>query len=93
MPKKRKYGTFSGTLDELKSGQFFANAQMRSSRRKSPWNLLLVLVLPLWLILWWQGLKLARILATALLHGHTRRTRTGSLTHLLECLHSGRIRE
>ncbi len=70
MPRKRKYGTLGGTLDELKSGQFLANAQMRSSRRKSPWNLLLVLILPLWLILWWEALKLARILATAVRHGH-----------------------
>jgi hypothetical protein len=70
MPRKRKYGTLGGTLDELKSGQFFGNAQMRSTRRKSPWNLLLVLVLPLWLILWWEGLKLARFLATAVRHGH-----------------------
>jgi len=70
MPPKHKYGTLGGTLDELKSGRFFANAQMRSSRRKSPWNLLLVLALPLWLIMWWASLKLARILATALLHGH-----------------------
>ncbi len=69
MPRKRKYGTLGETLDELKSGQFFGNAQMRSSRRKSPWNLLLVLALPLWLILYWEGLKLARFLATALRHG------------------------
>jgi len=68
MPK-RKYGTLGGTLDELKSGQFLGNARMRSSRRKSPWNLLLVLVLPLWLILWWEGLNLARLLATAARHG------------------------
>ena len=70
MARKRKYGTLGGTLDELKSGQFFGNARIRSSRRKSPWNLLLVLVLPLWLILWWEGLKLARFLATAARHGH-----------------------
>jgi hypothetical protein len=70
MPRKRKYGTIGGTLDELKSGQFFANAQMRSSRRKSPWNFLLVLAVPLWFILWWEGLKLARLLATAARHGH-----------------------
>jgi hypothetical protein len=70
MPRKRKYGTLGGTIDELKSGQFFGNAQMRSSRRKSPWNLLLILVFPLWLILWWEGLKLARFLAMAARHGH-----------------------
>ena len=71
MPRKRKAGSFGATLNELKSGQFLANAQMRSSRRKSPWNLLLVLILPLWLILWWEGLELARILATAVRHGHS----------------------
>src|SRR5580704_7083609 len=65
MPSKRKYGTLGGTLDELKSGQFLGNAQTRSSRRKSPWNLLLLTVLPLWLVLWWEGLKVARILAMA----------------------------
>jgi hypothetical protein len=70
MPRKRKYGTLGGTLDELKSGQFLANAQNRSSRRKSPWNLLLLLALPLWLILWWDGLRLSRFLATAARHGH-----------------------
>jgi hypothetical protein len=70
MPQKRKYGTLGGTLDELKSGQFLGNAQMRSSRRKSPWNLLLILVFPLWLILWREGLNLARFLAMAARHGH-----------------------
>jgi len=69
MPRKRKYGTMGGTVDEIKSGQLLANAQMRSSRRKSPWNLLLVLVLPLWLILWWEGLTLSRFLATVARHG------------------------
>jgi hypothetical protein len=70
MARKRKYGTLGGTLDELKSGQFFGNAQIRSSRRKSPWNLLLLLALPLWIVLFLEGLKLARFLATAARHGH-----------------------
>jgi hypothetical protein len=70
MARKRKYGTLGGSLNELKSGQFLGNARMRSSRRKSPWNLLLLLILPLWIILFLEGLKLARFLATALLHGH-----------------------
>jgi hypothetical protein len=69
MKRKRKYGTLGGTLDELKSGKFFGNAQMRSSRRKSPWNLLLLLALPLWIVLFLEGLNLARFLATALRHG------------------------
>jgi hypothetical protein len=69
MPRKRKYGTLGGTLDELKSGKFFGNAQMRSSRRKSPWNLLLLLALPLWMTLFVEGLNLARFLATALRPG------------------------
>jgi hypothetical protein len=69
MARKRKYGTLGGTLDELKSGKFFGNAQMRSSRRKSPWNLLLLLALPLWIILFLEGLNLARFLATAARHG------------------------
>jgi hypothetical protein len=70
MARKRKYGTLGGALDELKSGQFFGNAQMRSSRRKSPWNLLLLLALPLWIVLFLEGLNLARFLATAARHGH-----------------------
>jgi hypothetical protein len=67
--RKRKYGTLGGTLDELKSGKFVGNARTRSSRRKSPWNLLLLLILPLWLVLSWEGLKLSRFLATLARHG------------------------
>ena len=70
MARKRKYGTLGGTLDELKSGEFVGNARARSSRRKSPWNLLLLLIFPLWLVLWWEGIKLTRLLATLARHGH-----------------------
>jgi hypothetical protein len=69
MARKRKYGTLGGTLDEMKSGQFLGNARVRSSGRKSPWNLLLLLALPLWIFLFLEGLKLARFLATAARHG------------------------
>ena len=58
-------------LHELRHGTFLANAQGRSSRRKSPWNLLLLLVIPVWLALLIEGTRLARIVALALLHGRT----------------------
>lgn len=58
-------------LYELRHGTFLANAQRRSSRRKSPWNLLLLLVIPLWPALLIEGTGLARVVALALLHGRT----------------------
>jgi hypothetical protein len=54
---------------ELRHGTFLQNAQARSSRRKSPWNLLLLLVLPVWLSLFIEGLRFAKVLAHALMHG------------------------
>lgn len=51
MPKDRKPGTLESTLDEIKSGAFVVNARRRSSRRKSRWNILLLLIFPLWLAL------------------------------------------
>src|SRR5579862_7743670 len=40
LKKNHKPGSLGSTVDELKRGTFFANAKSRSSRRKSPWNLL-----------------------------------------------------
>lgn len=71
MSDKRKYGTLGGTLDELKSGKFLANAKIRSSRRKSRWNLPLLLAVPVWLTLLFASIKIARIVALELLHGHS----------------------
>lgn len=47
----------------MRQGTFVANAQRRSSRRKSPWNLLLVLIIPLWIFLWLKSLALVWNLA------------------------------
>jgi hypothetical protein len=54
-------------IHELRHGKFFANAQARSSRRKSRWNMLLLLVVPLWLFLFMEGTRLARVVAHAFL--------------------------
>jgi hypothetical protein len=69
LTKNHKPGSLGSTVDELKRGTFFANARSRSSRRKSPWNLLLLLALPLWIGLLVEGIKLARTVALLLLHG------------------------
>ena len=69
MTTKKAPGTLGSVLDELKSGTFLGNARARASRRKSPWNLLLILVLPLWLVLWWSGVQLAIFTQSTLLHG------------------------
>ena len=68
-PLKHKDAPLSTILTELKRGTFRANAQSRSSRRKSPWNLLLLLVLPVWMALFVEGLRLAKALAGVLVHG------------------------
>jgi hypothetical protein len=69
--KRHKPGSLRSTADEFRRGTFFANAQTRSSRRKSRWNLLLLLALPLWIGLWSEAIKLAKTTATFLLHGRT----------------------
>ena len=51
MKPTAKAGSLKATLNELKQGTWLGNAQTRASRRKSPWNFLLVLVLPAWLLL------------------------------------------
>jgi hypothetical protein len=59
MKRKRGSGTLGGTIDEIKSGTFFSNARVRSSRRKSRWNLLLpIVIFPLWLAFWWVAVEL-----------------------------------
>ena len=58
MKKQRRTGTLGGTIDEIKNGTFVANARVRSSRRKSKWNFLLLLIFPLWLAIWWASVEL-----------------------------------
>ena len=38
---------------------WFVAALGRARRRKSPWNLLLLVAFPLWAVLWWGGFRLA----------------------------------
>jgi hypothetical protein len=70
-PPKYKDAPLRATWHELKRGTFLGNAQARSSRRKSPWNLLLLLVVPVWLSLFIEGLRLAKAIARMLMHGRT----------------------
>jgi len=65
-----KPSVVKATLREMKEGNWLANAQRRSSRRKSPWNLLLILCFPLWLALWFAGVRLAHSVAVQLMQGH-----------------------
>jgi hypothetical protein len=67
---KDKPDTVRATLREIKAGTWLANARQRSSRRKSPWNLLLILCLPLWLALWFGGVRVSHAVAVLLMHGH-----------------------
>jgi hypothetical protein len=69
-PKYRD-SPFRTVLYELRHGTFLANALARSSRRKSRWNLLLLLVVPAWPALLIEGTRLARLVALALLRGRT----------------------
>jgi len=69
MAKQPKPGSLGSVADELKKGTFFGNAQTRSSRRRSPWNLLLLLIFPLWIWLLLEGVRIARLVALFLLHG------------------------
>ncbi len=62
-------GTLKGTLQELRGGTWGKNAQNRAARRKSAWNLLLVLfVVPFWLVLWWAISDLGYLMHFALHH-------------------------
>jgi hypothetical protein len=58
MSRQPKPGTFKSALSEMRQGTFLRNAQRRSSRRKSPWNLLLLLIFPLWIFLWFKTLAI-----------------------------------
>jgi nitrate reductase NapE component len=56
----------AGTVEEMRQGTWAENARQRSSRRKSPWNLLLLLIFPLWGVLWWLTVLLGGALHFAL---------------------------
>ena len=58
MARDHKPGTLRGTVDEIRRGDFIANARLRSTRRKSPWNLLLLLIFPLWIFVWFKSLAI-----------------------------------
>jgi hypothetical protein len=74
MTVKPQPGSVRATLQELKAGTWYGNARGRASRRKSPWNFLLILVLPLWLFLWFGGEWLTQWLKNALLSQHPSQT-------------------
>jgi hypothetical protein len=50
----------------MRRGTWAANARRRASRRKSPWNLLLLLQFPLWCGVWWFMVLLGGALHFAL---------------------------
>jgi hypothetical protein len=58
MSRPPKPGTLRSALHEMRSGTFLGNAQLRSRRRKSPWNLLLLLIFPVWAFLWMKILAI-----------------------------------
>ena len=68
MPRAPKPGTSRAALREMREGTFIRNARLRATRRKSPWNLLLLLVFPLWLYLWFKSIAILWNLA-CLAHG------------------------
>ncbi|MGB6633447.1 MAG: hypothetical protein WBE52_19560, partial [Terriglobales bacterium] len=57
-----------GTFKEMREGTWVQNAQRRASRRKSPWNLLLLLIFPLWWALWWAMVEVGCLLHFVLNH-------------------------
>ena len=69
MAKTHKPGTLGAAVGEMRRGEFLVNAQVRASRRKSPWNLLLLLIFPLWIWLWLQTLALVWHLALLMSKG------------------------
>src|SRR5207247_8013714 len=50
------YSGLSRRANAMRS--WFVAALGRARRRKSPWNLLLLLALPLWALIWWGGFRL-----------------------------------
>ena len=62
-------GSVKAASRELREGTWLGNARIRASRRKSPWNLLLILALPLWLAIWWLCVSASRFMAHLITHG------------------------
>jgi len=71
MTEKHEPESLGAAAAEIKHGTFLGNAMSRSSRRKSPWNFLLLLIFPLWGWLLIEGVQLARMAAILLLRGHS----------------------
>jgi hypothetical protein len=69
MKSRRKKGPLETLIHELRTGKWLGNASLRASRRKSPWNLLLVLVVPLWLVLFFAGITSSHTVAFIITHG------------------------
>ena len=69
MRSRRKVGPLASVRHELREGTWLRNAQTRSTRRKSPWNLLLLLAVPLWLLLVFVGVRLSREISVIVTHG------------------------
>lgn len=70
MTKERKPGTLGNVVDEMRRGTFLRNARTRSSRRKSPWNFLLLLIFPLWLVVWWAVVEAVWLVHIRFSHGN-----------------------
>jgi hypothetical protein len=80
--KKSDIDPIEETYSELKEGIWLKNAQHRSSRRRSAWNLLLpVLAIPFWLGLAYALIKIARI-TYAELHPGNAELRHPSSVHI-----------
>jgi hypothetical protein len=70
--KNDEPGTLRGTLREMREGTWLQNAQQRSTRRKSSWNLLLLLIFPLWLAIWWALVDVGYMMHFVLHHENTQ---------------------
>ena len=69
MDSTPKPGSLQATRRELREGTWLANARTRASRRRSAWNFLLILALPLWLALWLLCVRASGLIAHAITHG------------------------
>lgn len=64
-------GSLQAMGREFREGTWLGNAQHRASRRKSPWNLLLIMALPLWLGLFFLCVNASQFVAHAFTHGRS----------------------
>jgi hypothetical protein len=70
MKLRRKAAPLASVRRELREGTWLQNAQTRSTRRKSPWNLLLLLAVPVWLLLVLAGVRASREVSVIITNGH-----------------------